>query len=108
MPKTNTQARTIRYLCRDNAKLREQLVKKKQNDLKYKKMVLKTSKQTIKRIQTAEAETVIFRNSLKNFASTCYAQKKELKQLHKYIRRKRRDKNTAKARRIALKTRVDA
>ena len=105
MPKTNTQARTIRYLRRDNAKLREQLVKKKQNDLKYKKMVLKTSKQAIKRIQAAEAETAIFRNSLKNFASTCYAQKKELKQLHKYIRRKRRV--TIAARRNALKTRAN-
>ena len=108
MTKTAKQQRNIRYLQRDNAKLRKELEKIKRNQLMCQKMTMKASKLAIKKIQTAEAETNIFRKSMKNFATTCYAQKKEIKKLLAYIRRKRREKNTIRARRNALKTRVNA
>lgn len=108
MTKDNKQSRNMRYLQRYNDKLRKELEKIKRNELNFKKMVMKASKLAMKKIQTSEAETNIFRKSMKNFANTCYAQKKEIKQLRSYIRMKRRDKNTITVRRKALKTHLNA
>ena len=97
------KSRGTRRLHRDVLKLKSELGQKKRNEATVQKMYDCNVDKLKKKLQVAEAETNIFRNSVKNFAVACYAQKNELRRLHKYIRHKKRERGT-RASRKATKT----
>lgn len=90
MVKANNVMRDNRALRRQLAKLTEQLAKKNQEHISFKKMVFNAKEKYDKRMKACEEETEIMRRSMKNFATICREQRKNLKRLSKKLRKNQR------------------
>lgn len=74
-----------------------ELDKTKREAIAFKEMVAEQMKQGLRQLSVSKEETKIFRQSLRNFSAVCYKQKKEIRQLKKYIQAKKAKKRNRRA-----------
>ena len=74
-----------------------ELAKTKREAKAFKKIVAEQMKQGLRQLSVSKEETKIFRQSLRNFSAVCYKQKKEIRQLKKYIQAKKAKKRNRRA-----------
>ena len=82
-----------RNLAKVNKELglvRQKLAEKNRKAILFQKMVIKKKSEYEKRLNTAERDNSILRQSLRNFAASYYTQKKELFMLKKHSKSRKR------------------
>ena len=102
MVKSNTRVSThnARDLRRERLmriRTEAELDKTKREAKAFKKIVAEQMKQGLRQLSVSKEETKIFRQSLRNFSAACYKQRKEIRQLKKYIRHKKAKKKNLRA-----------
>lgn len=102
MVKSNTRVST--HNDRDHRRERlmrirteTELAKTKREAIAFKEMVAEQMKQGLRQLSVSKEETKIFRQSLRNFSAVCYKQRKEIRQLKKYIQHKKVKKRNRRA-----------
>ena len=99
MPKANPTTRATRNALRNMLKVTSELAKTRRDAKKaaqeaaaFVQMAMAAKKVFEKKLKNSKEETRIFRHSLQNFSSVCYNQRKEIRALKHYIRKKREQK----------------
>ena len=94
---TNHHARDHRLERLTRIRTEAELAKTKREAIAFKEMVAEQMKQGLRQLSVSKEETKIFRQSLRNFSAVCYKQRKEIRQLKKYIRHKKAKKKNLRA-----------